>query len=494
MKRILRSIIPLQDDDLDAEDARKNCAHLRESDLAFDNEDDKEIWEFVRSFYRRYQDVPGIGTVRDHFRRKHDNIILDRLDEIAIIDKIYIGSDFQNLVREEFIEQKQSRAADILATAAHANYDGIEVGSGRNTEEYKGTQDAFRYVLEHADDFMISDGGTKLRGDITLDADGMEDEFEHTVENPEGAWGIVTGLDEIDQTCRGIKSGELWLHAGFTGHLKTSMALTWAYKASVMMGYNVYYFSLEMPYEQIRRIIFSMHSQHPKFEERGFEPMPYNYVRDGIQRDDSLLTDRQKNFFREVIDDFRVNAGKKYGSLIVERPDGKADLNYIAQRMEIAHQSQPVHLAFVDHFGLVDPTRSTGNYYTDLNAIIRNAKSLAMNFSGGDGVALVGLHQINREGKDHADKNEGRYRLQALADSNEAERSSDVISYTYLNEEHRQNNEVLIGCLKNRDNDFFPHFTARVNFDNRYIYNMDADFKSTSAENGEEIASMLEDV
>ena len=51
--------------------------------------------------------------------------------------------------------------------------------------------------------------------------------------------------------------------------------------------------------------------------------------------------------------------------------------------------------------------------------MIRDCKKLALNFNHGEALPVLLLFQINRLGKDDADKAEGVYKMKALAYSNE---------------------------------------------------------------------------
>jgi hypothetical protein len=107
----------------------------------------------------------------------------------------------------------------------------------------------------------------------------------------------------------------------------------------------------------------------------------------------------------------------------------------------------------VDYLGLVDPGKGVSGLESvaSLNKVIRQAKiELAMAFDSGRGIGLVSPFQANREGYKEAEKNGGRYKITALAGSNEAERSSDLIYYTYLDDVLRNSRELLVGNLKAR--------------------------------------------
>ena len=75
------------------------------------------------------------------------------------------------------------------------------------------------------------------------------------------------------------------------------------------------------------------------------------------------------------------------------------------------------------------------------------------------------------EARKRADKGElPVYSPTALSWAHEAERSADVITATYLDDEHRQANRVHIECLKARDTAPFRPFVAKVVWPYRRIF------------------------
>jgi intein/homing endonuclease len=62
--------------------------------------------------------------------------------------------------------------------------------------------------------------------------------------------------------------------------------------------------------------------------------------------------------------------------------------------------------------------------------------------------------------------------------SHNCERSADVITTTYLNEEHRKNGTTLFCNLKNRDNPIVEPFEASVDFSSRRLFNLEGIAKS----------------
>ena len=245
----------------------------------------------------------------------------------------------------------------------------------------------------------------------------------------------------------------------------TTFALNWAYNLVTRYRYNVCYVTLEMPYEQVRKIMYVMHSSNGKWEALGHKPLEYDKVSSGD------LSSEEEKFYEEVVKDFSTN--ESYAKFDVWGPDEEVTVDDIQQYTELKHQENEVSLLVIDHGGLMDPRKRKRNkdYTVELNSILRDTKKLALHFNHGEKIPILLLFQINRDGKDWADKNEGRYKLRALSYANETERSADVITTTYLNEEHRKNGTVLFDCLKRRDGVLVQPFLAEVDWKTRRISN-----------------------
>jgi len=61
-------------------------------------------------------------------------------------------------------------------------------------------------------------------------------------------------------------------------------------------------------------------------------------------------------------------------------------------------------------------------------------------------------------------KNDGVYRLTALSNANEAERSADGVIALFMDSEMKRNGLTKLSCLKHRDGDDFLPFEATIDF------------------------------
>jgi replicative DNA helicase len=471
MKRILRSLIDVSDDrgfpTISNDDLKSNFIKVRDIKLEMKLSEDHDIFEFIRSYFHSFRECPSILTIYDKYNDGEHQSLIDRLDEIKDT-RPYIKSNFENLIIHHIEEQHEDKCKDVLSTAIEILNSGVTINiSKRKQEHKKGYRDALKYIVKESDELLSTDlKNTKLKGNVRDNIDMIQNVYFETKNDPSKKIGRFCGLSNIDMNNKGIKKGELWIHAAYTGEMKTTFAVNWAYNNCTRYGWNSYYLSLEMPYEQLNAMIWCLHSANNKFISQGYKPVDYRKYRDG-----NLTNEEEDYFFNVVCRDF--SECDYYGNIFVERTVEDLTIPEIKSLAEMYHQDNPIDLMFIDHGGLVPPTIHTSDFSLAQNSVIRDAKKLALNFDNGQGIPLVLLFQINRQGKAEADKKDGHYRMRDLSYANEAEKSADVITYTYLDDELRKDSKVKFGNLKNRDNPLFDQFQAEVIFSCRRIYNLE---------------------
>lgn len=482
MKFLLRScVIALPTDD--AELAFRNYHALADSGLGFDVPEDNTIWEFVRDFARTHNHCPDVRTIRSHFEQLKNPEAGDRLEVVAPLKPLFKGDFIKRL--EERAEERRSRmVVDILREASQILQTGIEVKEGKTKKHLRGPIDAVRYLVNKSHDIVMPTTGARLSGEVTGDGEDFKQEYEKVESDPLAGIGQYTGIQQMDEALGGAKKYELWTHAAFTGGLKSTFALNWLYNQSVHYKYDGMIFSLEMPYIQCRRILYAMHSFNGDFRDirikMGIQKHPgpnvgldYEKIRDG------KLSETEKRFLIDyVVPDF--NSGK-YGKIHIEVSDpDKSDFNVadLRAKAELTYSKAPFHSLFVDHAGLLAPRQWVPSTTERLNEVLRDLKRLAMNFNRGAGMAVVNLFQISREGFKAAEKaaeksqgayTNGPYNLTHLSYANEAERSSDIVTASFIDQDLRNQNRVLFQCLKSRDQAPFQNHFARVEWHCRRV-------------------------
>lgn len=334
-------------------------------------------------------------------------------------------------------------------------------------------------------DLMTPTFGQRNGGEALSD----QDEFWREYEAARDAVVEITpktGLQVVDEALGGFHRKELYIVAGFTGHMKSKTALNWVYNQSIYQASNTIYFSLEMHYDQCRRTIYAFHTMHPKFREKrlalgiqtqrnpdvGLDPTK---IRQG------QLTKDEELFLREVVQDLNDGVSKgTYGSIQFEVADPNSldfTVEDLRARAELLVQQTPAKVLVVDHALLMSSRQKYQSTTEKVNEVIRDLKKVALGFNNGQGIPIICLFQINREGFKAAEKNNGTYNLTHLSYANEAERSADVVIASWFGDDMRANGTIKYQCLKSRDQAPFEAFEAQTAWPSGRILNLPMTFQ-----------------
>jgi len=504
MKTLLRSCFLADPNDSEPLTSQ-NYHAMVESGLGFDQPEDNVVWQYIQDFFKGHGHIPSLQTMRSHYERVQEMDIVDRLERLALL-KTRTRGDFLTYLENKASDRRTKIVLDLAKEMAKIASTGIEIKTGKETIKLHGAIDAIRYALDKSHDIVAPTLGSKLSGNIMTDEDDFNTRYDRVKADPLYGVGQWCGISQIDTTLNGAKTYELWLHTAFTGGLKSTFALHWAYIQAVYFGNSSVYFSLEMPYIQCRNLLCAMHSAHEDFKEiRAQLGIPglgldYEKIRDGT------LNPNEERFLKEYVAPSLMNKtptcdhkGSKYsvnprdyGDIHIEVSDpDKTDFTIadLRVRAELIFAKTPFKLIFLDHVGLMSPRGRHSNTTERLNEVIRDLKRLAMSFNRGMGIAVVGLFQISREGYKAAEKNGGRYNLTHLSYANEAERSSDIVTSTFIDDDLRKLGRAIFQCLKSRDQKPFDRISVRVEFscrrlltDNTAVEEIDEKIKANKGE------------
>ncbi len=468
-ERILRSVFQINGVP-SVEDAIWNYQKLSEFELAYDIPQDKKIFDYIKKFYDDMSEPPEFSLVKEYFEKEDDIETVSRLDEVKTAQH-YIRSNYLSIVRSE--QDRQQKKEFVMACKEAMNI----VEFGKNLKKpvngksiLKGVADAVSFMYDKMSDVSRIETGQKLEGIVSHDSEEVIEEYDLIAKTNKFSGRNLFGLSPVDEACSGHKSGEMWVHCAAPGELKSSLALNYAYNNAYVYEKNIFYAILEMPYSQLRKMVYALHSSHGKFVTEWYEedkkagrPNPYlgleyRKIRDGE------LNERDYERFKKVAQDFQATCK---GNLHIWRPDDEVTISDIKRRAEAFHNKYGCDGIVIDYLGLVKPDIRTSDYVIGLNSVVRESRQMALNFARGKTVPLLNLFQINRQGKLRAEKNDGRYDFAAIAYANQIEKDADVITYTYLDDNLRKDAKFYLGCLKNRDNPIFDRMIGKVIWSSR---------------------------
>lgn len=488
MKTLLRSTFKANAND-DRDLFLRNAQALRDSGLGFDITEDQAIWTWIQDFVVQYHHIPDSSTLREHFTAVGQPTIVDRLEALAV-ERPRAQGDFLKLLEARVDDRRIRQTTEILREAGSILSTGMTIRDGKTETHLRGPIHALRYVVDKAADVVTPNNGVQLSGTANADGDAEMRAYERVESDPLAGIGQLTGIEQLDLALKGAKRKELWTHAAFTGGLKSTFAVNWIYNQAVYYRHSSVMVSLEMPYEQVRRMLYAIHSNHPKFKAlrnryKIKQCLDYEKIRDG-----GLSADEKEFYFKHVIPDFNDPANQ-YGGIHIEVADpDKTDFNIndLRSKLELLYAKDPaIRMVIVDHAGLMQSRNKHRDTTERLNEVLRDLKRLAMSFNRGLGIAVVALFQINREGFKAAEKNGGRYSLVHLSYANEAERSSDVVTSTFVDTELTESNLCKFQCLKTRDTAKFQDFHSGVLWPCRRVFTTKDLTMSDAKKNGDDI-------
>jgi hypothetical protein len=491
MRTLLRSLF-LADKGDDRQQFLANHQKFLASGLGFEVPEYNTIWEFIREFVRTHNHSPEVMTLRAHFTHAKADTVINEIENLTAIKSLTKG-DFETVLNARADDRRLRIWTETLKEAAQITQTGIKILDGKEEKFLHGPIDSARFVVEKARDVVAPTMGGRLSGEITRDGEAARKEYETVEADPLAGLGQMTFIKQMDVALAGAKRYELWIHAAFTGGMKSTLMLNWAYSQAVIYKNDVLIFSLEMPYSQCRRILYAMHSVHPKFRKirvaLGLQKdvnqdvgLPYSNIRDGNLH---LWHPNARQFYLEyVIPDFNGTDVVKhpywrpnYGKIHIEVADpdkNEFTVSDLRSMAEVLYSKAPYSMIFVDHAGLMSPRRHMKGTTENINEVIRDLKKLALGFNRGLGMAVVALFQISREGYKSALKQKEKtgkagYNLTHLSYANEAERSGDVVTAGWIDEGLIAESRLQLQCLKARDYKPFDTFIARVEWPCRRI-------------------------
>ena len=483
---LLRSIIPSSSSGDNADLMYQNYLALRESIFKFDIPTEVNIFDYIREFTQRHGHLPNLKSIHDHFEQGQSFDEADRIQQISTKGVSYRG-DFISLIEKTVEEARVMSLASALSDAKTIARSGLEIKEGRQKKLLKGARDASNHLLTQISKINTPTFGSRIGGDAMVDGDDFWEEFEKA-KHRELDVRPITGLSVIDNALGGFKKKELYILAAYTGHLKSTTSLNWAYNQAIYGGTSTLYFSLEMHYPQCRRMIYVYHSMHPKFRAKrialGLQTGQTDACIDPKKIREGTLSEDEIDFLKEVIKDLHdgVKEGR-YGSLRFEVADPNVmdtTVEDIRTRAEAIAQSEPFKMLVVDHALLVSSRRWVASTTERLNEVIRDLKKMALGFNRGEGIPVLCLFQISREGFKAAEKNGGKYNLTHLSYANEAERSADVVICSWFGDDQREKSQVLYQCLKSRDQAPFENFEAQITWPAGRTLDMPLQFQSSA--------------
>jgi len=269
------------------------------------------------------------------------------------------------------------------------------------------------------------------------------DTFKDLYEKQSKLKGISFLSPELDQLTGGIMPGQICTILGAPGSMKTTYSSNIAYNA-MRDGKNVLYLSLE---EQPMQLLSKWLSRCSLDINK---PLPQ---KDIVQK---TLDDKQKSIlFNDVFTKFRSYPGKLY--IVGEQDLSDYSLPTIeAKFKEIDKLARDetehgIDLIVVDHIQLLKFAVSGLDTISTINMYVSFFRQQSLSWLHEKrNVSIILLSQANREGYAYAQKNNGAYLSQHVAEASEVERASAYIISVYTDAMSQITNQLTLCAVKLR--------------------------------------------
>lgn len=436
MKQLLRSIT--WGDQKEKDEATASIRDLRMDRLVNLNKVEQEVLQAVQEFMVQFGEAPSIQVISRQFEVANNGPAMDLLEQAVGVTNPLISAS----LRQHFEQLVEERAADRLVEVLKETAKIAKLGVTKQGQLIKGTDAAIAHFFASAEEKpKVAEG--RVPASISQAATYLKTLYQKRKSNPHHTYGVMTGYGLIDSSTGGIRKKQLYLHAGFGGHLKSTMMFNMIVNAAVDGGWNPLLFTSEMPAEDVMYILASIHSGNPKFNT--IHP-PLNSQRLILGN----LSAAEEAFYEQVFSDLTTNTS--HGSIRVIDSSDFTSFGSVMQRTMKEHAMQEVDLLWVDYVTRlpVDAKYIKLSQTEARNETVADAKRFAMSFDGGVGLAVCSPFQVNREGYKRAKDNAGRLDKTSLAQYNAAEREADIITGIFYGEDEQATSEPKLCMIKSR--------------------------------------------
>lgn len=446
--RVLAGILPLQT-------SRMEKAALRTiTEDNFSQPHFRTIWRVIEKYYEEHLAIVPLWAFKTALENQGVATaqVVSLSEMYTVLSSASIpGHEFEaalNFLKDDEAHRKTMEAVVTAREILQGSY-----YDEKQDKTLRGQEEARRFLSEALQNLETTDTEYAPEGDIRDDLDTLWQDYLTKEENPDGAAGILFGVDEVDECTGGVRPGELCLIAGFTGTGKSHMIISLAWSA-MQAGKNVLMFTTETTRTEMMLRVIARHSRLPKFRR------PH-----GLDSHDLLngtLSSQDKEVFQQVLEDFRDSSS---GSLVMVQMPANGSVDYVYSKSNQYNRRNPVDLILVDSINLLRTTRRYDSKREMLEDMLQGFKRFASSFDGGRGVAIVSPWQMSRTAWQQAAEAGGEYTLASLADSSEAEKTPSTIITIYVKDE----NQVFLQVLKNRSGREMSKVAYPYDYRNSYI-------------------------
>lgn len=265
-----------------------------------------------------------------------------------------------------------------------------------------------------------------------------DEKLQEIISKEEPERGIPFGIDFIDDIYPGLTHKSFNIIAGYTGSLKTTLALNQCF-IGMQLGFNSLYFSLEVSQEEAIISLMSLYT--------------ISCTNEPIKREDmSKLVYKNKEKFIKIYNEVMSLPGKimiydesMLGSYGVEK---FTEVIRNTNKRFIEETGNGIYSIYLDHAQLLKYDEKSRN--RDPYQVLNDYASFFRQLAARENYAVTMVSQTSRQGYEYASKHGGQYLLTGLAESNELERGATCVVTVFNSDELRASGQLQVQVIKNR--------------------------------------------
>lgn len=434
---------------------------------------EKKMFQGLYEYYEANHVAPGLNmwlqTIAKSLKESEGSDLNEYWQKISGPMPLlvrHIWTDISDILRQYQESRDMALLEKTYIQTLHM-YRGDDVFENRDDAKVLAGRKGFKNAIEHLSSVVdtlrpipkgihrrVHDEPLELAWDIHM----------RNIELREQARLIYTGMPQIDGPFEGFTPGSFIGVLGWAKDGKSTVVLNWAYQ-NLLLGRNGVYITLEMRESLVMDRLYALHSHHPKFRAIHGGLSPRSLQRRGTEEQELFLHDH-------VIPDLQSLPGK----LHIEYANSGVSVAQLRKMLELYDKMDngeyPLDYFILDYPDKMDkvtdankklsPWQITESLYSDL-------KNICDDF--GDGRQIVGIFptQVNRSGRDKAEKNGGVYDLGCIGSTHGIATSCTQMFYVYSDQHQKSQGYASIGLIVDREGAMVDPFVVEVDKVTGYI-------------------------
>lgn len=281
-------------------------------------------------------------------------------------------------------------------------------------------------------------------GEATTDYSSIVDNYKEIYTNQVEMKGLSFLCPDLDDRTGGIVPGTICTILGATGSMKTTYASNVAFNA-IKDGKNVLFLSLEeTPMQLFSKWLSRTSADMGK-------PIPHSDITKKTleETDEKILLEQVIPYFQELPGNLYIVGEQDLPSYKLTALESKfKEIDKLAQK-ETGHG---IDMLVVDHIQLLKFAQNGLEEHTVINMYMSFFRQQSLSWLHEKReICILILSQANREGVAYAQRHDGQYLSQHLAEASEVERASSYIISVYTDSMTQVTRQLKMGAVKLRN-------------------------------------------